>query len=267
MSDKPAQAQFVPLKKYGQNFLTDTNLLSAIVMDAGITKDDIVIEIGAGAGVLTAQLAKAAKSVTAYEIDTRLEPILAANLSGYDNVRVIYGDAMRMDITKGVPSYGYKVTANLPYYITTPILFHFLESANPPKSMSVMVQLEVAERIIAGPGSSAYGALSAAIALRGKATLVRKVGRNMFSPPPNVDSAVVRIDLIENTDIDYEGVSKLIRCAFGMRRKTLKNNLMTLGISADKALSAIRVIGLTDNIRGEALGADDFCRLYKAIER
>lgn len=250
-------------KRYGQNFLTDKNLLSAIVADSKAGADDTVVEVGAGAGALTVELAKAVKRVISYEIDTRLKDILSAGLAQSSNVEIVFEDILKAKVWENLD--GYRVVANLPYYITTPILFYFLECSNPPKSMTVMVQEEVARRMTAEPGTPDYGALSVSIALRGTAVITRKVGRNMFVPPPNVDSAVVRIELDKARDTDYTDVTKVIRAAFGMRRKTLVNCLMTLGINKDTALGAVRACGLDDAVRGERLGRDDFVRLTKAI--
>jgi len=263
---RTASNMFIPNKRYGQNFLTDKNLLAAIAADAGVGANDTVVEVGAGAGALTAQLAVRAKRVIAYEIDNRLEDILAVNLVEHDNIEIIWGDVLKLDPTKGFEPYSYIVAANLPYYITTPILFHFLESANPPRSMTVMVQEEVADRMVALPGSPGYGALTAAIGLRGTAKVTRKVGRNLFSPPPNVDSAVVRIDLKPSpTDVDYTAVAKIIRAAFAMRRKTLVNNLQALGYSRQKATAAVEGCGLPITVRGERLNITDFVKLTKEI--
>ncbi|MCL2370402.1 MAG: 16S rRNA (adenine(1518)-N(6)/adenine(1519)-N(6))-dimethyltransferase RsmA [Firmicutes bacterium] len=253
-------------KKYGQNFLTDTNLLSAIVNDSGITFDDTVVEVGAGAGALTAQIAKKAKQVISYEIDKRLETVLESNLSGLSNVQIIYGDALKNELPSELKPYGYKVVANLPYYITTPLLFWFLERDNPPSSLTVMVQEEVALRMSASPATPDYGALSAVIALRGTAKMTRKVGRNMFSPPPNVDSAVVRIDLNPPEDnIDYAAVTRVIRAAFAMRRKTLVNNLMLLGLNRENAVKAVEAVGLKADIRGERLGTKEFVEITRQL--
>ena len=257
---------FRPDKKYGQNFLTDTNLLSAIVADSGVGLDDIVVEVGAGAGALTVQIAKKAKKVISYEIDNRLEGVLAANLAGLDNVELTYADVLKCSLSEDLEAYKYKVVANLPYYITTPILFWFLERVNPPESLTVMVQEEVAKRMVATAGTPDYGALSAVIALRGKAKITRRVGRNMFSPPPNVDSAVVRINLESpQNGTDYTAVTRVIRTAFAMRRKTLANNLMLLGLSREEAVKIIETVGLKADIRGERLGTKEFIEIAQIM--
>ena len=181
-------------KKFGQNFITDKNLLAAIVADAGVTSADVVWEIGAGAGTLTLALAEKAKEVVAFEIDEELRPVLSVTLKDKPNVTVVYEDFMKTD--RETPA-SFKVVANLPYYVTTPILMRLLESAKRPESVTVMVQKEVAERLVAAPGTEEYGAITASMALVANAKITRIVGRQNFTPPPNVDSAVVRVDLMD----------------------------------------------------------------------
>ena len=182
-------------KKFGQNFLTDSNLLDAIVRDAGVDASTTVLEIGAGAGALTRALSRAAKKVLAYEIDASLRPVLAETLAGCENAEVAFGDFLRADLPALERELGsYRVVANLPYYVTTPVMMRFLEEATSCTGLTVMVQEEVALRFTAQPGTAEYGAVTAAIALRGEARIMRKVPRTMFTPRPNVDSAIVRVD-------------------------------------------------------------------------
>lgn len=200
--DKLRETGFTFSKKYGQNFLTDGNLLRAIAADAGITKADTVLEIGPGAGALTLALAARAGKVVAYEIDRRLEPVLDETLAGCDNVRVVFRDICDVTDDELADAAGsdYILAANLPYYITTPILFRFTECARPPRTMIVMVQKEVADRLTAAPGTPAYGALTASVALTYEARITRFVPRSLFTPVPNVDSAVVRLSFSPKCD-------------------------------------------------------------------
>ncbi len=218
-------------KKFGQNFISDKNLLSAICTDADIHEADQVLEIGAGGGSLTGALAERAKSVISYEIDTDLkEHLLSLNLK---NTQFVLDDIMKFslnEIEKNLED-GYKLVANLPYYITTPIIFKFLKSKK-LSSLTIMVQKEVAQRMVATPGSKDYGILSIMIQFYGKAEIKRVVSRKLFYPQPNVDSAIVNIiiDRERYSDIDGEKFYKFIGSAFAMRRKTLKNNLLKSGL-------------------------------------
>ncbi len=243
-------------KQFGQNFITDTNLLQAMVKDSGATGDDVVVEIGAGAGTLTRELAKVAGKVYAFEIDRNLVPILGQTLKGLeDKVEVIFRDVQKVtdkeldEILGGKP---YKVVANLPYYITTPIIMRFLERERRPQSITVMIQKEVGERLTSTADSGDYGVITLAIALEGKAKVMRDVPRYMFTPQPNVDSCIVRIDLDDTySHVDKAKVKKVIRAAFAMRRKTLVNNLMSgLGVSRENACKALNDMGLDERIRG-----------------
>ena len=188
-------------KALGQNFITDANLLDAIVADSGITSDDTVVEIGTGAGTLTRAIAKVAKKVYSFEVDRNLQPVLALSLQGVDNAEVIFRDVLKMkdDELKSVVGDSFKVVANLPYYITTPLAMRFIESSLDVKSVTIMVQKEVALRFVAKPNTADYSAITLAIEMAGNAQITRNVSRNMFFPSPNVDSAVVRID-IDRTD-------------------------------------------------------------------
>jgi 16S rRNA (adenine1518-N6/adenine1519-N6)-dimethyltransferase len=258
-------------KSLGQNFIADKGLLSAIVRDAGIENTDLVLEIGAGAGTLTRELSEKAAEVYAFEVDESLAPILAENLSELDNVKVYFRDILKMtdpqveEITGGR---AFKVAANLPYYITTPLIMRFLESRLPVTSLTVMVQKEVADRLIAKPSTPEYGAITLAVRQRGDAKIVRKVSKNMFYPAPKVDSAVVRIDINHPRALSPEGktLSRLIKAGFAMRRKTLVNNIsMAFGLSKEAAIAIIKSAGLPETIRGEALDLDNYKALAAAI--
>ena len=258
-------------KNFGQNFITDLNLLKAIVDDAGITKDDVVVEIGPGAGTLTRELGLKAGKVYAFEIDKNLEPILKETLNGIDNVQVIFKDIQKVkeeELLDIIGTKDYKVVANLPYYITTPIIMRFLEGKVLPKSITIMVQKEVAQRLCAKKDTQEFGAITLAIELEGDAKYVRDVSRKMFTPEPNVDSAIVRIDINDKyKDVDKKSVKKLIHTAFLMRRKTLINNIEA-GYKIDKASVAKVLNGLNINekVRGEALGIDEYIKIAKGLD-
>lgn len=266
-----AESGFTFKKKFGQNFISDTALLDGIVAGAGVDKDTTVIEIGCGAGTLTRALAQRAKYVYGYEIDTSLRPVLAKTLAGVDNAEIIFKDFTRVridELEKTLPPY--KVVANLPYYITTPLIMALVENSSKCLSMTVMVQEEVALRLCAKPDTPDYGAITANVALRGVCTLVERVGREMFTPSPNVDSAVVRIDL---TDCrlpvdDIEVYKKTVRAAFLSRRKTLENNLINaFSLSRESARGLIEECGLSANVRGEALSPEQFALLSNCIKK
>lgn len=244
-------------KSLGQNFITDENLLNSLAEAAGIGKDDVVVEIGCGAGTLTRELCKRAKKVVAYEVDKDLRPVLAETLRGCDNAEVVFRDFSKENLTALYEEIGeYTVAANLPYYITTPIVTRLLEEGVGVKSVCVMVQQEVAERFCAVENTPEYGAITAAIALRGKATIVKKVSRTMFYPAPNVDSAVVKIDFIKNAlpVLSEEMYKKTVRCAFLSRRKTLENNLMRFfSLPRETAAEILRTAGIDEKARGETL--------------
>lgn len=254
-------------KKYGQNFLTDSNLLQAIASDAEVKATDTVLEIGPGAGALTRVLAERAGRVFAYEIDKSLEPILARTLAGTDNVEVVFRDIMDVTESELIRTVGreYALVANLPYYITTPILFRFTECAYPPRSITVMVQKEVADRLVAQPGTADYGAITASIALTYDARTTRTVSRKMFTPEPNVDSAVVHLIYNPKCD-DPAAVRKLIKAAFHMRRKTLANNFAAIGVPRADTEGALARLGYPPAVRGEALGAEDYIQLAQILQ-
>lgn len=258
-------------KALGQNFITDANLLDAIVADSGINGDDTVVEIGTGAGTLTRAIAKVAKKVYSFEVDRNLQPVLALSLQGVDNAEVIFRDVLKMkdDELKSVVGDSFKVVANLPYYITTPLAMRFIESTLDVKSVTIMVQKEVALRFVAKPNTADYSAITLAIEMAGNAQITRNVSRNMFFPSPNVDSAVVRID-IDRTKLDGENaplLHKLVRSSFAMRRKTLANNLsVAFQIDKQKAGKLIEEAGFSPMVRGEALSLDDYKKLTKTLE-
>ena len=259
-------------KAYGQNFLTDESLLKEIVEKAGVGGGDTVLEIGCGAGALTRALAKRAKRVVGYEIDGRLKPVLNETLKDFSNVKINYADIMKVGVSEIEKTIGeeYKIVANLPYYITTPIVMNFIENAAKLTSMSVMVQEEVADRFSAPPASSDYGAITVAINLRGGAETVLRVPREKFTPVPNVDSAVVRIDLEKGkfAGADIAAVRRVVRAAFCSRRKMLVNNLInSLKLTRAQAETALITADISLTARGETLSAEEFIRLADAIKR
>ncbi len=259
-------------KAFGQNFLTDEGLLDEIVENAGVTKEDTVLEIGLGAGALTRALCKKAKRVVGYEIDLSLKPILTETLEDYDNVEIVYQDIMKQKISEVEKKLGgkYIMVANLPYYITTPIVMEFLEKAKNLQAMVIMVQEEVAERLASKSGTSDYGAITVAINLRGSAKIVMRVGREKFTPAPNVDSAVVKIDIEEGKTegVDLIAVRNVVRIAFGNRRKMLVNNLMNgYKLSRSEAEQALSSSGISLTARGETLSSNDFVTLSNEIKK
>ncbi len=258
-------------KAYGQNFIFDTNFLKSFV-DGIIDKDTDVLEIGPGAGTLTQILCEYGRRVVSYEIDKNLQPILKENLSRFDNSTVIFQDIMKVDIDAIESNFDgkYTMVANLPYYITTPIIFKFLENAKKLNSMIIMVQLEVAERLVAKSGSKDYGAITPAIDYRANAKIIKRVSRKMFTPVPNVDSAIVKIDFVENKYdiVDTKVLDDTIKSAFAMRRKTLENNLKTsFGLSTETIRQILDNIGLPPQIRGEKLSTEDFVKLSNEIQK
>lgn len=258
-------------KALGQNFITDSNLLDAIVADSGINGDDTVVEIGTGAGTLTRAIAKVAKKVYSFEVDKNLQPVLALSLQGVDNAEVDFRDVLKMkdDELRSIVGDKFKVVANLPYYITTPLAMRFIESSLAVRSITIMVQKEVALRFVAKPNTADYSAITLAIEMAGDAKITRNVSRNMFFPAPNVDSAVVRID-IDRAKLDGENVAllhKLVRSSFAMRRKTLANNLsVAFQIDKQEAGKLIEEAGFSPMVRGESLSLDDYKKLTKTLE-
>lgn len=258
-------------KKFGQNFLTDGNLLDSIVEKAGIGGNDTVVEVGCGGGTLTAAIAKKAKRVIGFEIDGNLEPVLKETLAEYDNTEIIFRDVMKVSAgeIERIAGGGYAVVANLPYYITTPVLMKFLEEGENVTSVTVTVQEEVADRLCALPGTPEYGAITVAVNAAGNAEKVMRIGRNLFYPVPNVDSAVVKIT-IDRDKYDAETramIRSVVRAAFQSRRKTLVNNLMqAFKISRSEAESAVAAAGIGPMTRGETLGVEDYRRLAERLK-
>lgn len=259
-------------KALGQNFITDANLLDAIVADSGITPSDVVVEIGTGAGTLTRAIAKVAKKVYSFEVDRNLEAVLALSLQGVENAEVVFRDVLKMsdEQLEAIVGKKFKVVANLPYYITTPLAMRFIESTLEVESITIMVQKEVALRFVAKPNTPDYSAITLAIEMAGEAQITRNVSRTMFYPSPNVDSAVVRID-VDRNKLDGENVAllhKLVRSSFAMRRKTLANNL-SVAFKIDKQTAAQIIVdaGFSPMVRGEALSLDDYKKLSKSLEK
>lgn len=258
-------------KKFGQNFLIDSHILEKIVESAQVTKEDCVLEIGPGIGTMTQYLAESAGKVIAVEIDRALLPILSDTLSPYDNVTVINEDILKVDIGRLVEEQNQgrpiKVVANLPYYITTPIIMGLFESHVPLKSITVMVQKEVAERMQVGPGTKDYGALSLAVQFYARPEVVALVSPSCFIPKPGVGSAVIRLDRYQEPPVsvkDEKFLFALIRAAFNQRRKTLANSLshaQELKVSREETVEALEVMGLSPTIRGEALTLSQFAFL------
>ena len=244
-------------KQFGQNFISDTNLLRSIVDASGITKDTVVVEIGCGAGTLTRALAESAKKVYAFDIDKDLQPVLAETLAGLENVEVIFRDFNKLDLKPFEEEIGeYTVVANLPYYITTPLVTKLLEESEKVQGLSIMVQEEVADRFCAKENTPEYGSITAAIALKGNAKVVKRVSRNLFYPRPNVDSAVVKIDFERGRVAvkDERAYRQTVKCAFLNRRKTLENNLVnSFKISRDVAKTALSMAEVDEKARGETL--------------
>lgn len=262
-------------KKFGQNFLIDSNVLESIIRGAEITKDDFVLEIGPGIGTMTQYLCEAARQVVAVEIDKMLIPILEDTLSEYDNVEVINQDVLKVDIkslaeekNNGKPI---KVVANLPYYITTPIIMGLFESGVPIDSITIMVQKEVADRMQTGPGSKDYGAMSLAVQYYATAKVILNVSATCFMPRPNVDSAVIKLTRHKEPTVnvaDEKLMFKIIRASFNQRRKTLVNGLKNspeLSFSKEQIVKAIEKIGKPETIRGEALTLEEFAELANAF--
>lgn len=264
-------------KKFGQNFLIDTHVIERIVTAAGVTKDDLVLEIGPGIGSMTQYLCEYAREVIAVEIDTALIPILKDTLSDYDNVTVINKDILKVDMNQlaveknqGKPI---KVVANLPYYITTPIIMGLFESHVPIDSITVMVQKEVADRMQVGPGTKDYGALSLAVQYYAEPYIVANVPPNCFIPRPNVGSAVIRLTTHKEVPVKVEDeklMFRLIRASFNQRRKTLVNGLNNspeIHVSKEVIAKAIEELGVSPTIRGEALDLGQFAELSNIISR
>lgn len=258
-------------KKFGQNFLIDSNILDKIIGSAEITRQDCVLEIGPGIGTMTQYLAEEAREVIAVEIDKNLIPILEETLSAYDNVSIINEDILKVDINQIVQEHNggkpIKVVANLPYYITTPIIMALFESHVPLQSVTIMVQKEVADRMQVGPGTKDYGALSLAVQYYAKPEIITRVPAACFMPRPNVDSTVIRLSRYENPRVqvaDEKYLFAVIRASFNQRRKTLANGLSNagnLGVNRKMVEETLEEMGLSAMVRGEALTLEQFAEL------
>ena len=259
-------------KRFGQNFIESEILLEKIVELSGVTEKDKVVEIGVGGGTLTRALSEKAKFVYGFEIDKNLQPVLQKSLAGVENVEIIFKDFMKENLSELEKEIGeeYVVVANLPYYITSPIVMRFIEEAKFCRRIVVMVQREVAFRFCARPATADYGAITAAIGLWGDAAIILDVDRTNFYPQPNVDSAVVRIDTFyeDRGVIDKKAYRDVVRIAFSSRRKTLVNNMMNyLKISREKAECVLKESGIDISVRGETLSVGDFTRLANVCKK
>ncbi len=257
-------------KKFGQNFLKDTNLLKAIVADAKVQQDDCVLEIGAGAGALTEQICVACPKgkVVSVEIDNTLKDFLQEKFKNQDNLQFVFGDILKIptnEIEKLFNGKPFRVVANLPYYISSPIIFYLIESGLNIKSITVMLQKELVDRITAKPNNKDYGAISVILGLYGKVKKTRDVPRQLFTPMPNVDSGILSIE-IEPTQLPISKISKVVKGCFAMRRKTLANNLIhSFNISTERAESVLEELNLDKNIRAENLNQEQYILLTKKL--
>ena len=256
-------------KQFGQNFISDTNLLESIVSASGIDENTTVVEIGCGAGTLTRALAERAKRVYAYDVDTALQPVLAETLAGLENVEVIFRDFTKVNMQELDEEIGeFTVVANLPYYVTTPLVTKLLEESEKVQGISVMVQEEVAERFCAKENTPEYGSITAAIALKGEAKIVKRVSRNLFYPRPNVDSAVVKITFDRGRVAvkSEKAYRQTVKCAFLNRRKTLENNLVNyFSLSREQAKSVLAAAGVDEKARGETLSPERLAKLADVL--
>ena len=255
-------------KKFGQNFLTDKNLLDSIVDLSGVDGNSIVLEIGPGAGALTSAIARKVKKVVSYEIDKELESVLNENLKEFNNTQIVFKDFMKTSDEEILEYVGndYRVIANLPYYITTPILMRFFESNVHPKSLTIMVQKEYGERMVANPKTSEYSSLSVLCAWMGNAKIVKNVSRKMFTPPPKVDSCIVHFEF--NSEKYDERFASFIRSCFQMRRKTLLNNLTHgTGLSKEIVSRILTENGIDQSARAETLSYNQIRSLYGSVQK
>lgn len=262
-------------KNFGQNFLIDSNILENIIQAAQVTKEDFILEIGPGIGSLTQCLAENAKEVAAVEIDRNLIPILHETLKDYDNIEIIHTDILKLDLNKLIEekngAKAIKIVANLPYYITTPIIMELLEKKHNVKSITVMVQKEVAKRMQAAPKTKDYGALSIAVQYYAQVQIDKIVPACCFMPKPNVDSAVITLSILQKPQFyvkDEEFFFRIVKCAFGQRRKTLLNSLLNqcgLGLTKQRLTEVLCRAGLEEKIRGEALSIEQFCHLSNLL--
>lgn len=257
-------------KQFGQNFISDKNLLDSIVTASGVDENTVVVEIGCGAGTLTRAIAERAKKVYAFDVDTALQPVLAETLAGLDNVEVLFRDFTKVNLKELENEIGeYMVVANLPYYVTTPLVTKLLEESEKVQGISVMVQEEVAERFAAKEDTPEYGAITAAIALKGTAKIVKRVSRNMFYPRPNVDSAVVKITFERGRlgEVDAAAYRRTVKCAFLNRRKTLENNLVNyFRIDRATAKEILMLTGIDEKARGETLSPQKLADLTTVLQ-
>lgn len=262
-------------KRYGQNFITDGNLLQKIVAAGEVCADDVVIEVGPGAATLTRALAEKARAVIAIEIDGDLLPVIAENMAGLDNFYLVHGDALQLNLDQLVleqlgEKCSYKVVANLPYYITTPLVMHFLEEGFAVERIVIMVQKEVAERFSALPGKKDYGAVTVALQYYGQVRLAFMVPRHMFTPQPEVDSAVVDIQPWREKPVQADDealLRRLVKAAFGQRRKTLHNALKNANIDREIMEKALAACAIDDRRRGETLSVEEYVCLANGISR
>lgn len=255
----------------GQNFITDKNLLDKIVELSGVDENDVVVEIGTGAGTLTRAIAEKAKKVYSFEVDRALKPVLDETLSGLDNVEVIFKDVLKMKDKELLEIVGekFKVVANIPYYITTALVMRFLEEDVHPSAITVMVQKEVADRFVAKPATEDYGAITMAISLYGDAKIVGQVDKSMFYPVPKVDSSIVRIDVYDKyAGVNKKNVNKAIKCAFMMRRKTMLNNLTAVyPVQKDEAAKILESLNIDLKARGETLTLDQIIEISDLLSK
>lgn len=269
-SDILKQNNFNFNKKFGQNFIYDKNLLNAIIEQSGIDSEDEVLEIGPGAGTLTKVIAQKAKKVVSYEIDTNLKPILEENLKDVTNAKIIFQDALKTDLNEIESNFTneYTLIANLPYYITTPLIFKFLKSER-VKSMCIMVQKEVGQRLIATNKDKEYGAISAILDFYGDVKILRQVPRHMFTPVPNVDSCVVRINIKRNkNNANADLYEKIIKSAFANRRKTLANNLSNdFNVTKQQVYDFLKQLSLPEQIRGDGLTTLNFVQITNIFDK
>ncbi len=264
-----AECGFGFKKQLGQNFITDKELLASIVEASGVRREDTVVEIGCGAGTLTRALAERVKKVIAFEVDKSLIPVLERTLAGLDNAEVVFRDFLKVDLAEFESGMdGYFVVANLPYYVTTPLIMKLIENAEKCKGLSVMVQEEVAERLCARAGTAEYGALTAMVALRAECEIVKRVPRTLFYPRPNVDSAVVRFTFGRGIEVkDKAAYKKTVHAAFSSRRKTLENNLVnTFKFTRAEAQEILSKCGVDLKARGETLSPEQFAMLSEFIK-
>lgn len=257
-------------KRLGQNFLVDEQIVNKIISAAELTAEDTVLEVGPGIGTLTQALAETGAQVVAVELDRRLLPVLAKTLAGYDNIEIINEDILQLDIRKAVPKENFKVVANLPYYITTPIIFNLLEQKLPMERMVAMVQKEVAERMVAKPGGKDYGALSVAIQYYTEPEIAFLVPPGSFVPPPSVDSAVIVCKRRQEPPVDIVDAKlffRVVKAAFSVRRKMLSNALKNMGIDSEQAALWLETAGIDGKRRGETLSLPEFAVLTNTFEK